>query len=86
MDLIEVYRYIVDTVVDVVFIGAVLLLPHAGLKPETFKLSRAAFLFIARTNFSNETQNMQTKTNKILFLATTDLCPNLQFMISVRSM
>jgi len=36
MDLIDVYRYIVDTVVDVVVQGAVLPLPHVGLQPETF--------------------------------------------------
>jgi len=36
MDLTEVYRYIVDIVVDVVVQGAVLQLPHVGLQPETF--------------------------------------------------
>jgi len=32
MDLIEVYRYIVDIVVDVVVQGAFLPLPHVGLR------------------------------------------------------
>jgi len=36
MNLIEVYRYIVDTVVDVADQGAVLPLSLVGLQPETF--------------------------------------------------
>jgi len=38
MDLIKVYRYIVDTGVDVVVQGAVLPLPHVDLQPETFRM------------------------------------------------
>jgi len=36
MDLIKVYRYIVDTVADVAVQGAFHPLPHIGLQPMTF--------------------------------------------------
>jgi len=48
MDLIEVYRYIVYTVVDVVVQGAVSPLPHVGLQPVTFWMLQNSFARVFR--------------------------------------